>query len=73
MPICASVVKNPGFCMTNMQKNTREHKNLRTCDLHICVPDFSAKNHSCTFLTNPNTNFIVSIVKGPDLDVDIVT
>ncbi len=37
MHIRASVVKNPGFSVTNTQKNSREHENLRTHLLRICV------------------------------------
>ena len=43
MRICAWVAKNPGFCATNMQKNTHEHENLRTCDLRICVSTYRPK------------------------------
>ncbi len=50
MRIRASVVKNPGFCETNTQKNCHEQKNLRTPShpsfayLRICVTE--QQNHS---------------------------
>jgi hypothetical protein len=44
MRIRASVVKNPGFCETNTQKNCREQKNLRT-PLH---PSFAYLRNGAT-------------------------
>ena len=55
MRIGALVVKNPDICVTNTQKNTREHENLRRCDLRICVSAYSWLYEKGIYRTNFNS------------------